>query len=111
MTEEYPEYSKTVYVCEVMEIMDDRDSASASDVDSFSDDSQAGKARGGGSDRSVAKIVTGVPGFINFNKVCELFVYIVTIISLVNQTVRARPVATVLFWLHLGIPNGLGDKW
>ena len=38
MTEEY---SKTVYVCEVMEIMDDRDSASASEVDSFSDDSQA----------------------------------------------------------------------
>ena len=50
MTDEYPEYSKTVYVCEVMEIMDDRDSASASEVDSFSNDSQAEGPEGDGSD-------------------------------------------------------------
>ena len=48
---------------------------------------------------SVIKSVTGVPGFINFNKVCELFVYIMTIISLVNQTARARPVTANSFVL------------
>ena len=71
---------------------------------------------------SVIKSVTGVSGFINFNKVCELFVYIMTIISLVNQTVRSCPVTANSFvlvapWYQTGwsisgelLTNKLGER-
>ena len=57
------------------------------------------RPEGGGSGRSVTVGVTGVPVFISFNKVCESFVYIMTIINLMNQTVRARPIAANSFVL------------
>ena len=47
-----------------------------------------------------------------FSTCVELFVYIITITSLVNQTVRARPIAVNSFVLAApGFKRGGRDKW